>query len=547
MVWKTIMALCAFLWTGTAFGVELSRDELEKLDAPESRYKVSPEMEKSFRELLAPFDLDALLPGGYVLEEISIERFYIRLKLERQANRADFFQVYVLPPIVGSEQGVSTRSFKLLGEGNVDPEAMTALVSAIQQNDTGNFWPKAPLHVASGGRKVPPSARKVHFTELMGDFFIVLFVIFTVMGFGGFKKEFSGRPLTWWWVLLGVITMALGARIVSFFLLSGEIHAAPWTPSTELGHVSVAWYLNTVSRFAAVTLDVVAMLNVLAGTATVLGVYLLSSMLFPGILPSFLAGLFTLTWPAHLALSAGVSVMVPFAMFLVWALLCQLVYVRQRDMAVHMLGVLFFLSAVFGRPEGIVIAAALMVVPFVKVPWREWLAPHFWVPVGLEVAIMAIRAATLGSGPEYPDSFLSLTVEWRAFINNLGVWLFNWSRMPLAAMVLWAVGLAARPWKRLRSETILMAVWFVLGVAVYYHVSMVDDLQGGRVSLVFLAPLAFFTASAGEFLARMRPRVRWCAVGVVTLWLAISPLMHHTSIRKEYKAEKYETNFLLEA
>jgi len=380
----------------------------------------------------------------------------------------------------------------------------------------------------------------------MGDFFAVVFVILAVMGFAAFRKEFTGRPMSWWWLLLGVTAAAAGTRVVSYFALSGQIHAASWTPSAELGHVSIAWYLNTLSRFSAVTLSAVAMVNVVAGVATVAGVFLLSSMLFPGLLPALMAGLFAVAWPAHLALSGSVTVMVPFVMFLVWTSLCQLVYVRQGDIRVHLLAAMFFLFAVFARPEGVVLAAPLLLVSWLKLPWRDWLKPAFFVPVAAEAAVVAIRLATIGGGPQYTDSFLGSEVEWGAFISNLGAWLFDWSRVPLAAMLLWAVGMAARPWRRLRTETALMALWFLLGVAVYYHVSMVDTYQGGRVSLIFMAPLAFLTAAAGELLGRWNHRGKWWAVAVLAAWLALSPLIHLKSMGEDYRAV-YETNFLTEA
>jgi len=526
-----------------AQGQYLTPTDVERLDSPASRYKVTPGMENSIRALLDPFDLDSTLPGGYVWEGITIDRYTVKLVLESGDRR---FFVLLLPPVVSVEPLLATPSFKIVAEGEVNDETLAAVTSAIVRNDAGAFWPEAPSVEAGEGRRIPPSVKKVHFTELMGDFFIVLFAIMAFLALALFKQQFSSRSMAWWWLMVSVVAVALIVRALVYLLGAEGQHAAVWTPAAELPHVSVAWYLNTIGRFSLVTLKTVTMLNLVVGLVTVVGVYLLFSMLFEGLLlPPFVAALFVAASPAHAALSCTVTVMVPLVALLVWMMVAQLLYVRTGNIKAHLLAAACCLFAVFARPEAVVLIVPLLAYPFLMVQRSNWLKPAFFVPVLLELLVVAARVSTLHLAPDYPDGFLKPGFSAAALFNNTGVWLFAFTRVSFAAMLLWAVGIAARPWKRDLGTSVIMLAWFLLGLAVYYHVDMTQTFLGGRVSLFFLPVFAFLAAHGSAFLASMEHRQRRWAIAVVIVYLLLSPLIHSRAMVQDYKAV-YESNYLVE-
>lgn len=534
---------CLVLAPAVGGAITLTLEDLEQLDAKESRYKISPEMESSIFDLVRPFELDSQLPGGYLLDGITIEKFYLRFTLIKGSEQ---FHVCLLPPVVQAEASVATASFKLVTEGEVNDETLAALTTAIAGNDDGTFWPVAPLEADGEGRRIAPSARKVHFTELIGDFFFVLLLIAFFAALGAFKMEFASRSMQWWWGLVGVGAYAFAVRLVLFFVFSEHVDAAAWAPSSELPHVSIAWYLNTVGRFSAMSLTLISLLNLIAGVAAVVGVYMLLSFMFEGTIAPVMGALFVASWPAHAALSCSLTVMTPFATLLIWSALAQFLYLRTRDVRAHLLGAALTLFAVFARPEAWVLVLPLLVHPFFAVERKAWTKVSFFGPIALQLLAVAARLATLTAAPDSPDAFLTTTIAPVAFFNNVGVWLFGLGRMPFAAVVLWAVGIASKPWKRDLRGAVLMLAWFLLGLGIYYHVDLTGTLQGGRVSLFFAAPLAWLVASGTEFIMSLKHRRKSWALAVLALWLLLAPVIHMRALEQDYRAT-YDANFLMEA
>jgi hypothetical protein len=529
--------------TESAAAQPLTPEDVERLEAPESPYKITPEMEAKVRALFKPYDLDAALPGGYLLDEIGLEKNYVRVGL-LAGNRK--FSLYLLPPVVSAEAAASTPSFRLVTEGEANAESTAALIAAVAKNDDGKFWPEAPTVAAGEGRKIPPSVRKVHFSQLIGDFFVILLLVLLGVALPGFRKALAGRPLAWWWLLAGVTAAAAAARVVALLAGLEAQHPAAWTASSELPHVSIAWYLNLLGRFSVVTLTSISILNVVGGVLTVAGIYVAVSCLSEGLLPPFVAALFVAASPAHVALSASVAATVPLLAFLVWMFACKLLFLRRMDIRMHLLASGLCLFALFARPEAIVFVIPLILFPLAKVERKQWLKPALWIPCLVELGLVAVRAATLPGGPDYPDRFLSCDVALEAFLSNASVWLVGFSRVSFGAMLLWILGLVGQPWKRDLPATIAMALLFLLGLAVYYHVDLSESFQGGRVSLIFLLPLAFLTGEGARYLANLNhPRRGW-AVAFLILWLLAGPLIHAKAVAQDYKAV-YDTNFMIEA
>lgn len=527
-----------------AHAIQLSEEQLAQFDSPASPYKVSPEMVPAVRALLSPFDMDAEFPGGWVLDGITIERFYVRLTF---LKGHDSFHALLLPSVVEiDEQSAATESFVIATEGRADPVAMTALVAAVGKNDDGSFWPKAPSLVVQDGRKVPPSVRKVHYSELLGDFFLLLLLAALVLAAPAFRKVFSGRTIGWWWMLVGVGVLAVALRVL-FFVAWGEDQShAVWTPSADLPHVSLAWFLNTISRFFVVTLNLVTMLNIVAGAMTVVGVYLLCSLTFEGRLAPALGALFVATLPAHVALSASVTVMIPFSALLVWTVVTLSVYERTGSGPAHFLAALLSLFALFARPEAVVFVVPLVLLYVTRMRPKEWLKPTFFAPFLLLVAALVVRCVSLPHAPSSGERILSFEVELGGMFNNLGVWFFDFGRVPFVGMLLWAAGIAARPWRRDLRWTLTVGAWLLLGFAVYYHVDLTDTFQGGRAFLFFVPPLAWLCASGATLLQGLSRGKRVWATIVVIIWLLAAPFIHYSAVRQDYKALDYATNFLRE-
>ena len=204
------------------------------------------------------------------------------------------------------------------------------------------------------------------------------------------------------------------------------------------------------------------------------------------------------------------------------------------------------LFALFARPEGLVLALpALALVPTLAT--REQLRRlDCWGPLVAQVVVLAARGITIGHGPEQVDPFLSWQVDWAAIHANIGNWLIGFGRVSFAAMLFWAMGIAARPWKSERALSLVMAGWFLLGVAVYFHVDMTTSFQGGRVALYFLLPLAWLAGHGARFLVGLKHTQKWWLLVLLVLWLLFSPLIHRSAVDRDFKAT-YRHNFLIEA
>ena len=522
---------------------ELTAEDVERLESAASPYKVTPEMEGRIRDLLAPFDLDAELPGGYVLEGITIDRHSVKLLALSPDHQ---FVVHLLPPVVEARATLATPSFKIIVPPGANQETVAAITGAIVKNDNGTFWPETPAFETSEGRKIPPSVKKVHFTELMGDLFVVLLAVAAFLALSAFRQYFGSRPMAWWWLLLGCGVVAVAVRTTVYLLGLGVEHSGVWTPSAELPHVSTAWYLNMVSRFSLVTLKTVTVVNILFGVGTVVGVFVVASIFFEGLLAPLVAGLFVATLPAHAALSCSITTMIPLVFFLVWLLVGKALFSVTGNIRAHLFAAACTLFAVFARPEALVLVLPAVIYPFLAMKRAEWLKAGFLVPLALETTVIAVRIATLHLAPDYPDRFLSLELDVRALFNNLGVWVFSFGRMPFVAMLLWAVGIAARPWRTNLGASLVLGAWFLLAIAVYFHVDLSETFQGGRVSLVLVPVLALLAAQGGAALSAMKHKQRRWAIALVIVWLLLVPLIHSRALMQDYKAV-YDTNYLVEA
>lgn len=537
------LALLVLAAVPGAGAVEFTKDELSRFDATHSRYKVSPEMVPRIMQLLKPHELDSELPGGWLLDGITIERFFVRLTLLRGEER---FGMLLLPPALHKEGASSSPSFAIVSEGTVPVEARDALLGAIARNDDGSFWPEAPAVQAQEGNTVPPSVRKVHFSQLVGDFLLVLLVVAVFMGAGAFVKSLGGLALRDWWVLVAVGAYALAVRGLYYALVAEHFADAVWTSSGELPHVSAAWFLNTLNRFVVVNLDLVALLNVALGTLTVVAVFLLFRLMFEGLISATLAALFVAGFPAHVALSGTATLMVPFCALLALLALVQMVYEKSGDGRILFLSGLLALVTLFLRPEALLIVPVLVVMPFVRK--RGMALPRYQLIgyLAAQAALVFLRVWSLRSGPPQLDPFLTWQVDIAAFYHNFGVWFVNLGRTPLIVMLLWAIGLAARPWKRDRWTTAIMAWWLLAGYVLYFHVDMTQSHQGGRVLMTLLVPLAWLVAWAGHLLVALSEKRRRWALVLVVVWLLLAPAIHYQAVTHAFKAV-YSDSFIVEA
>ncbi len=522
---------------------ELSPEDRELLERTESPYKVSPEMEGKVRALALPFEMDGELPGGFVFDGIQVDRHFVRLILKSGELESS---LYLLPPVIDVDGAIGSPSFQLLAEGADAAESIAAIVAAVVKNDDGTFWPEVELESEGAGRRVPVVARKIHVAELLGDLFVVLLLIALFVGLPGFKGVFVKRRLAWWWALLGVVSYGFAVRIIVAYFVHGDDPSVIWSPSSELPHSSVAWFLNTLGRFFVVGTGTVAALNLVIATMTVAGIYLLLTLLIPGIWPALIGALVIATAPMHVALAGTITVMVPFLGLLTAAALAGVAYAKTGDGRVHWLGAALFLFAVFARPEGMVLALPVLALVPVLASRKQLRRLDCWGPLAVQVAVLVARGATIGMGPEQVDPFLTLSVEWGTIHANIGNWLVGFGRVSFAAMIFWAMGVAARPWRKERGLFAVMAAWLLLGIAVYYHVDMTSSFQGGRVALYCLVPLAWLAGHGASFLVALKHTQRWWLLVLLILWLLFSPLIHRQAVERDFKAT-YRHNFLIEA
>lgn len=541
--WVVLSFLGALVALGaSAAALELPSDELRKLDEASSRYKVVPEMAERVQALVAPFRLDGEVAGGFVLDGITLDRHSVALVLKKGSVSA---VVTLLPPEVSVDGAGRSKSFLIVAEG--DKGVVMPLVDAVVRNDDGTFWPAAPKEEATSeqARRVDPSARKVHFTELLGDFLALVLLAALAAGAGAVRKAFAGRSLAWWWGFVGVVTAALGLRIVAFLVLPGGDLSGVWVPSSELPHVSAAWYLGIAGRFTTVSLEGVAVLNVVLGTLTVAAIFAVASLAMPGVAGPVAAGLAAATFPGHVAVSASISVMVPLVAFSVMTLLAILVHARTQEWRAGWLSAALFLFTVFMRPEAVALAIPLLAAAFLAVSVREWRRPAFFVPVAFMAAIVAARFASLPSAPEFAGEFLSWSVEPVALVSNLHHWWLAPSRVPPVLWLLVVAGIAGRPWRQDRAVFAAAVLWIVLAVAVWFHVDMTGTYRGGRVSLALLPPLALLAGFGAERILRLgHPRRGWL-LAVLLAWLLLAPAIHWSVLSLDYKAV-FEGNFILE-
>lgn len=543
---NVLVSCCLLLWAllpSLALAYELSPGDRELLERAESPYKVSPEMEGKVRALVAPWELDAELPGGYVFDGIQIDRHFVLLIL-KSGEQESF--LYLLPPVVDAGSPISSPSFQLLAEGTEAPESMAAMIAAVVKNDDGTFWPEPVLEEGGAGRTVPVVARKIHVTELIGDFCVVLLLIALFVGLPGFRGIFTNRGLAWWWAFLGIVAYGFAVRVVVAYYLHGDDPSVAWSASSELPHSSMAWILNTLGRFVAVGTGTVAALNLVMATVTVAGIYLLVTLLIPGLWPALCAALFVASAPMHVALAGTITVMIPFVGLLTAAALAGVAYVSTGDGRVHWLGAALFLFAVFARPEGMVLALPVLALVPVLASKEQLRKLDCWGPLLAQVVVLALRAATVGMGPEQVDPFLSWDVDWASIHANIGNWLIGFGRVSFAAMIFWAMGIAARPWRTERALSVVMAAWVLLGIIVYFHVDMTSSYQGGRVALYFLLPSAWLAGHGARFLVGLKHTQRWWLMVLLLLWLFFSPLIHRDAVDRDYKAT-YRHNFIIEA
>jgi hypothetical protein len=547
---RAVVAAVVCLWVlaaGDARAVAggLDKEALDGLDAPTSRFKVSPEMVPAVRALLAPYDLDSQLPGGYVLDGLTVEKSLVRLIL---IKGKESFDILLAPPAVALDgESRSSASFRIVVRGS-GPQLAAAepLVQALLANDLRSIWPEAPPEAASQGQAVPQTMRKVHFTELMGDFLLVLLVIVGGMAAPAIRRAFAGRGLAWAWAGLLLALAAAGVRVVFFLGWAESFAGAFWTSSPDGHQVSTAWFLNTLGRFFVVGLDLVSVINIVLGTLTVVAVFLAASLVFQTLLPAVVAALLVCTFPGHVAMSCVPSGLIPMICLLTWILVAEWVYARTGEWRVRLLSALLCLLAVWSRPEAIVFVTMIVLAGTLRHPAPRWKQPGFLVGTAAVLAVLVLRAVLPNEAPAAADRFLSWAVEPSALFTQAGAWLLDPERVPLAAVALWILGFFARPWARDRGTFVLAVSWVLVAWLLYFHVEPGSPFQAGRTSLVLLPPLALLAGWGAQLVSGFSIRRRTLLLVLLVGWLVAAPLLHLSAMRRDYKAS-YVAGFLLEA
>ena len=232
--------------------------------------------------------------------------------------------------------------------------------------------------------------------------------------------------------------------------------------------------------------------------------------------------------------------------FLVWFAVFVVAFGLSGDLKMHLAAVMVGVFAMFARPEALVLLVPLMLWPFAKRPLGQWRKVAFWIPVSGLIAAMAVRVATLRLAPDSPDSFLTWAVDWSSLHQNLGTWIFGLSRVSFALLLLIAMGIAAKPWRKDVFRFGLFAAWFLVAFVIYFHVDQTEAFQGGRLSLVMLPPMAYMAGEGAGLLVNLKHRQRWWALAIVVIWLLATPVLHWNTMQRDYKAT-YQQNFLFEA
>jgi len=309
--------------------------------------------------------------------------------------------------------------------------------------------------------------------------------------------------------------------------------------------LSPTWYLGTFDALFSMTMRSVSLLNVVAGTLTVAALFGLFSLTFPGLIAPLVATLLVATAPAHVAVSASLTSLLPMLAFLVFTCLAMAVFRSRPGLTVHLLVFMVGTFALFTRPEapGLVLLIMCHHAALSRAHWRRW---SFALPFLLLLALALFRLCALDFAGPHADAFLSWELDLGALALNSRMALLGLPRVPLVAMVLWAVGLAARPWRTDPAGFALMTAWLAGAILFYFHVDLSQSLQLMRISIVMLVPLAWLGGhAAGLALKLPTPQNRW-ALALILAWLLLSPLIHQRSIERDYPI-RFQSDYLTEA
>jgi len=182
---------------------------------------IPPGMEQRVLDLLKPYGVDApadeVLPG-ILIDKVGIDKQQISIVLKSSAGTA---VLTLTPATEGASADVNTPGFAItFDEGARSTDfnpAATAVVAAIRNNDSGDFWNALPAPADLTPPAPPPSAGGgFAVTDFIGE--LLLLVMLVLLGFTAryFISSISGQPVFFW---LGLVACVILGASYRFFVV----------------------------------------------------------------------------------------------------------------------------------------------------------------------------------------------------------------------------------------------------------------------------------------------------------------------------------------
>ena len=521
-----LFALLMMVWAGPAAA---------------ARPVIPPEREADIEALFAPHRLGDELAPGWKLHSFSIELATIRVWVAGPYRR--FAELTLDHPDYGPPESRPIKSFALtiVSEPSGSEPAITALVSALERNDDGQFW---ALHASVAEDGEPNSRFSAGVPGWMKDG-LLAFTLMAGVALALLIQALRAAPRWIAWALLGVVVLGILLRLG----LTREATLEPWSYARFM---IIARVVYEGPVFALVHPGPASMTSVI--TTTVLGfsllapisVFLLARYLLADDRAALVAALIVAVLPMHIRFSHGDVASIPS--LTISALVFAMVQAAAREPKSRwMVAMLVPLSApmiltFLLRPLNILYAPLLVATLFIdQGVWVDKPKVAWW-----RIALIALVLAALTIGIGIPALFEDFGGQVREGLSLRTIQsaievlfsfdyntLINPSFTPpgLSALAIFGVVDLIRR-KRWRL-VVFLAGWLLASLGTHAYVVPMSPFMQARYHLHLVVPFVCLAACGVEaLLARLRGHRHARAIRVaVFAYLLASPLIHLGFIR----------------
>lgn len=285
----------------------------------------------------------------------------------------------------------------------------------------------------------------------------------------------------------------------------------------------------------------------------ILGVFAVGVLLFRSVPAGLLSALVLSCTPEVLIWSNTVAVEPSAAVFPVLAVLCLLLYLREKSWPALFLAATVIPFACQFRPESVMICAVLGLLVLLQDP-AQLRSPRLYLMAAMVFLLLVPHLAHLyavrdmgwgSSGPKFALAHVPGNLQ----VN--GLFYFRNIRYPLVFTVLALVGLclpARSEALSLWRQKLVLAVWFLLfwGIFIFFYAGSYNYGADVRFSLLSAVPLALLAGCGAAQICERLPRWATAAVPVLLLVAFFSFLPRIRAVTQEAWAARADVRYARE-